>query len=211
MSGDDRRRQLIDVAIDLFAQKGFGGTTTREIAAAAGVTEAVIFRHFATKQDLYQAILDSKCSPGSGVGDWLSELQRFIDVNDDEGLFRFLFEQIISMDRDDPQFCRLLLHASLEGNELALMHNAQLKMTVGQKFKEYIARRQREGALRAMDPGVVIFAIAGIPQFYAMQKYLFANKGIPITDEQAIEGFLEILMRGLRPAPRETNGATRSS
>jgi TetR/AcrR family transcriptional regulator len=200
MSGDDRRRQLIEVAIDLFSRKGFGGTTTREIAAAAGVTEAVIFRHFATKQDLYQAILDSKCNePGSGFNDWLVELQRFMDANDDEGLFRFMFVQIVRMDREDPQFCRLLMHASLEGNELALMHNAQLKMPVGKKFKEYIVRRQSEGAFRAMDPGVVMYAIAGIPQFYAMQKYIFANKGVPITDEQAIEGFLQILMRGLRP------------
>jgi TetR/AcrR family transcriptional regulator len=46
MSASDRRNQLIDVAIDLFSRKGFGGTTTKEIAAAAGVTEAIIFRHF---------------------------------------------------------------------------------------------------------------------------------------------------------------------
>ena len=58
MSGEDRRRQLIEIAIDLFSQRGFSGTTTREIAVAAGVTEAIIFRHFATKQDLYAAILD---------------------------------------------------------------------------------------------------------------------------------------------------------
>jgi len=49
MAGEDRRRQLIEVAIELFSQRGFAGTTTKEIAAAAGVTEAVIFRHFATK------------------------------------------------------------------------------------------------------------------------------------------------------------------
>jgi len=48
MSGEDRRRQLIEVAIDLFSRRGFSGTTTREIALAAGVTEAIIFRHFAT-------------------------------------------------------------------------------------------------------------------------------------------------------------------
>lgn len=202
MSGDDRRRQLIDVAIELFAQKGFGGTTTKEIAAAAGVTEAIIFRHFATKQDLYQAILDTKCACDS-TADWMSELQALMDVNDDEGLFRFLLKKVLEFDREEPQFCRLLLHASLEGNELALMHNAQMAMPVGAKFKEYVAKRQAAGALRKLDPSVVIFALAGIPKYYAMQKYVYRNADIKLTDEQAVEGFLNILMNGLRPQDSE--------
>ena len=87
LPAEERRKQLIEVAIDLFSKKGFGGTTTREIAAAAGVTEAIIFRHFATKQDLYTAILDYK-GHSTGVDQWIAEAQSFMDRNDDEGLFR---------------------------------------------------------------------------------------------------------------------------
>ena len=60
MAAEKRRQQIIDVAIQLFSQKGFRGTTTKEIALAAGVNEAIIFRHFATKRDLYSAIIDQK-------------------------------------------------------------------------------------------------------------------------------------------------------
>src|ERR1700722_4656225 len=83
MSAGDRRRQLLEIAIDLFAKKGFAGTTTREIALAAGVTEAIIFRHFATKQDLYAAILDHSCS-FTKEEEWLAEVQRRMDRDDDE-------------------------------------------------------------------------------------------------------------------------------
>lgn len=197
MSGDERRRQLLEVAIDLFAKKGFGGTTTKEIAVAAGVTEAVIFRHFATKQDLYQAILDSMCPSDDGQ-DWIAELQAFMDANDDEGLFRYLLTKILESDREDPQFGRVLMHASLEGNELALMHNSQLAIPIGAKLKEYVARRQAAGALRDIEPEAVIFAVAGIGTYYAMQKYIYGNGKIQISDERMIEGFLDILMRGLR-------------
>src|SRR5580693_8362870 len=110
MSAEERRRQLIEVAIDLFSKKGFGGTTTREIAAAAGVTEAIIFRHFATKQDLYKAILDTRCA-GTCTEEWLAETQAFMDRNDDKGLFRFLITAIIASHREDAPFERLLLHA----------------------------------------------------------------------------------------------------
>src|SRR5665647_449127 len=90
----DRRLQLVETALDFFSRKGFGGTTTKEIAAAAGVTEAIIFRHFPTKQDLYKAILDTRCTSPEAQA-WLSETQQFMDNNDDEGLFRLLISKII--------------------------------------------------------------------------------------------------------------------
>src|SRR5438270_8554947 len=58
---EDRRQQILDVAMSLFARQGFEGTTTREIAEMARVNEAIIFRHFPTKEDLYWAIIERKC------------------------------------------------------------------------------------------------------------------------------------------------------
>ena len=54
----DRRLQIMEAAKELFARQGFEGTTTRQIAARARVNEAIIFRHFPTKEDLYWAIID---------------------------------------------------------------------------------------------------------------------------------------------------------
>ncbi|MBP2297650.1 TetR/AcrR family transcriptional regulator [Azospirillum picis] len=51
-----RRRAILDAALPLFARKGFAATTTKEIAQAAGVSEALIFKHFPTKASLYEAI-----------------------------------------------------------------------------------------------------------------------------------------------------------
>jgi len=126
MAAEDRRRQLIETAIDLFAQKGFAGTTTREIAAAAGVNEAIIFRHFATKQDLYKAILDYKCD--SRKSNWMEELDAIMEANDDEGLIRCLVTSMVAFHREDPRFQRLMLHAALEGHEIAIIHHNQVNM-----------------------------------------------------------------------------------
>src|SRR5205807_8790750 len=60
MAGQERHLQILRVAMRLFSQHGFRGTTTKEIALAAGVSEAMVFRHFATKEELYSAILDQK-------------------------------------------------------------------------------------------------------------------------------------------------------
>ena len=202
MSGDDRRRQLIEVAIDLFSRKGFGGTTTKEIAAAAGVTEAIIFRHFATKQDFYKAILDYKVAE-SGAEEWMAGAEAFMRRNDDAGLFRFLVAKIIEIYREDTRFERLLMHAALEGNELAIMHHSRFAEPIGMKFKEYIRKRQAEGAIRECDPGIVLMALAGIPQFYAMRKYVYSPCDFACSDEEVIDTFMTLLMDGLR------NGAER--
>ena len=197
MSATDRRNQLIDVAIDLFSRKGFSGTTTREIASAAGVTEAIIFRHFATKQDLYKAILDARCCTPDAQA-WFSEARQFMDANDDAGLFRALISTIIQCKRDDPRFERLMLHAALEGNELAIMHHNQFALPIGQQLIEYVEKRQREGAIRQVDPKAVIFAVAGIADYYAHMKYLHQCANIPLSDEAVTEAFLDILMKGIK-------------
>ena len=54
----DRRRQLLEVAADLFARRGFGGTTTAELAKSAGVTEPILYRHFTNKLDLFVTLID---------------------------------------------------------------------------------------------------------------------------------------------------------
>ncbi len=197
MSGEDRRRQLIEIAIDLFSQRGFGGTTTREIACAAGVTEAIIFRHFATKQDLYEAILDHTRS-ATGHEKWQDEVQASMDRDDDESLFRLIVSRILEIHRTEPRFERLMLHASLEGHELAVMHRNQIMASIGARFRAYVERRQRAGALRECDPKTIIFAIVGMAQAFGMQKYMYRLSEPLQSDEEMTDAFASILMNGVR-------------
>ena len=57
MAGPERRAVLLDAARRLFARQGYHGTSTAEIARAAGCSEAVLYRHFASKQALFAAVL----------------------------------------------------------------------------------------------------------------------------------------------------------
>jgi AcrR family transcriptional regulator len=59
LSGEERKASIVKAVRHLFAEKGFAGITTRELAAAAGVSEALLYRHFPTKEALYEAILQS--------------------------------------------------------------------------------------------------------------------------------------------------------
>lgn len=58
MAAAERRQHLIETAIRLFTEGSYRGTTTAEIARAAGVSEPILYRHFASKRDLYLAALE---------------------------------------------------------------------------------------------------------------------------------------------------------
>ena len=63
LSADERKLAIVDAVRDVFAEKGFDGTTTRELAKAAGVSEALLYKHFPSKESLYTAMLDA-CAKG---------------------------------------------------------------------------------------------------------------------------------------------------
>lgn len=196
LPAEQRRLNLIEAAIDLFSRKGFSGTTTKEIATAAGVTEAIVFRHFATKQDLYTAILEHRIS-AENLEAWLTKAQAFMDARDDEGLFRYVISEIINVYCKEPRFERLVLFAALEGHEIAVMHS-QIAAPIGQLILDYIARRQRAGALRKGDPDAFLMAIAGFAKQYAANKYIFRVCESSTSDQAAIDAFMGILMNGVR-------------
>jgi AcrR family transcriptional regulator len=61
LDSDERRKAIVAAAVPLFARKGFAGTTTKELAEAAGISEALLFRHFPSKKHLYDEILGLGC------------------------------------------------------------------------------------------------------------------------------------------------------
>lgn len=55
LNADERRRQIVTSARKVFVAQGLGGARTRDIAAEAGVNEALLYRHFASKEELFEA------------------------------------------------------------------------------------------------------------------------------------------------------------
>src|ERR1044071_8247899 len=85
-SARDRQASLILAAASLFAGKGFNGTTTKEIAKAAGVSEALVFKHFPTKRALYGAILAEKVT----VDELLGAVEHSAKKRDDRRVFTLI-------------------------------------------------------------------------------------------------------------------------
>lgn len=194
MPSTDRRQQLIEVALDVFAQRGFAGATTKEIARAAGVTEAIVFRHFPTKQDLYRAVLNhatSECEMSNRMAGVDAAMAR----NDDAGVFAEIARLVLEGYSVETRYQRTMLFAALEGHELGLEHYRGIAEPVAARWVGYIERRQREGAIRPCKPLALLCVVAGAAQQFGMMSYLFGFQ-TGVTDETAVRDFIEIILKG---------------
>jgi len=119
LDGDERRRMIVTAAVPLFARKGFAGTTTKELAEAAGISEALLFRHFPSKKNLYGEILRLGCE-----GD--PALERLAALEPSTAtlvqMTVFMVRYFILGGADEAEFdtrLRLVLHSFLEDGEYA--------------------------------------------------------------------------------------------
>lgn len=208
MAGEERREQILRVAVSLFSNHGFRGTTTKEIAQAAGVSEAMVFRHFATKEELYAAILDHKACKGSGSFEPELMASEAIKSKDDRGVFESLALGALNHHDDDPEFQRLLLYSALEKHKLAEMFFDGFVRKVYDFLGGYIRQRQREGALLEMDPAIVVRSFIGMVMHHSLNNNLWDPKHrlLNISNEAAAKYFTDILLNGIAVNPAKHSG-----
>lgn len=203
MKGDERREQILQTAVELFSQKGFKGTTTKEIATRAGVSEAMVFRHFASKDDLYAAILHNKgCDEGVHKFPWEENTALFqaMEQKDDVAVFYHLAFDALNKHQQDVGFMRLLFYSALEEHELAERFFGEFITRIYEFIGSYILQRQHDGAFREMDPRVVVRAFLGMMIHHSLNNILWDKKRtlLDISNEDAARHFAEILVRGIR-------------
>jgi AcrR family transcriptional regulator len=203
MKGDKRREQILQTAVSLFSQRGFSGTTTKEIARAAGVSEAMVFRHFSTKSALYDAILgDKACHDGIRLP-WEEnpELHDAIERQDDYAVFYNIALNALTKQQADEGFMRLLFYSALEEHELADRFFEEFVARVYTFIGGYVAGRQRAGAMREVNPLIVVRAFLGMLIHHSLNNILWDKKRrlLDITNEEAAKNFAEILLKGVGP------------
>jgi AcrR family transcriptional regulator len=200
MHAEDRRQQIIDVAVQLFSQKGFRGTTTKEIALAAGVNEAIIFRHFATKRDLYTAIMDRKaCSPE--VLAIQSTLEEAMKAKDDQRVFASLAYQVLEFHERDETAMRLLLYSALEKHELAEMIFRNHISRTHKQLADYVKKRIADGAFRRVNPMLAVRAFMGMIINQVMHRKFFdfdTPEAPQLGNRYVAEKYADLFLAGLR-------------
>src|SRR5439155_15495557 len=192
-SGPERQASIIAAAASLFAQKGFNGTTTREIAKSAGISEALLFKYFPTKRALYAAIIAAKSRLLSQL---LASVEEAAEKRDDARVFTLIAGFRVHQ-RADQSLLRLLLFSALEGHELSEMFFRNRHRVFYEFLAGYIARRTKEGAFRKVDPLLAAQSFIGMIVYHRLLHDIF---GVPAhcSPEEAVAGYVDVFLEGLR-------------
>lgn len=191
-SAQERQVSIIAAAASLFAANGFKGTTTREIARTAGISEALLFKYFPTKRALYAAILAEKAP----VSQLLASVEEAARKRDDARVFTLIAGYRIRRGAD-PTLLRLLLFSALEGHELSDMFFRNQHRVFYDYLAGYIARRIRDGAFRRVDPLLVARAFMGMVIYHRLLHEIFL---VPAhrSPEEAVAAYVSLFLDGLR-------------
>jgi AcrR family transcriptional regulator len=158
----------------------------------------MVFRHFATKEELYTAILDHKAGSGTAFSP-CDIVAKAVAEKDDRAVFEQLAFNVLNLHDKDPEFHRLLLHSALEGHELAAMFWERNVRPVYEFLGNYVRARQREGAMVKMDPTVIVRAFVGMVIHHSLNNTLWDQKRtvLKISNEVAARQFTAVLLSGV--------------
>jgi len=201
LSGPERREEIVRAAMDLFARKGFNGTTTRDLALAAGVSEALIFKFFPHKDTLYTAIVEAKLRQVSQASD-----ERFFthrEGESDRDLFtRIATTYIFNLEKDD-SFMRILFFSTLEGHRLTEMYIQKRISEVIRELAETIRSGTRQGRFRKTDPVIAARIFIGMIYDYLILKKIFKVRRPPLHGrKQTVEAIVDVFLGGIEARPR---------
>jgi AcrR family transcriptional regulator len=146
MTGDLRRQLILNAAKRCFARHGFAGTTTKSVAAAASISEGLLFKHFPSKAALYAEILAEECEADPDLAHLLGqEPSTATLVELVRGMVRHFMEITDVPNEQEAQRLRLMTTSHLDDGEFARLLYAKIGNLIGTVFTTSLDRAVAAG------------------------------------------------------------------
>ena len=186
------KRLVIEAAERLFSERGFAGTSIRDIAVASGVSHPLIQHHFATKEGLYRAVL-------RGCGEEFSvrypEADRAVDRPAD---LRDEMTRIFHFVRDRCRLMRMVGWARLEGRDDLIPQQNEHRAAMIRR----IEAGQRLGTIRVdIDASTLAVMLEALIFYYIENRAAVSRcrPGQTVDDAEYLDQAIRLFQRGAAP------------
>jgi len=183
---NDAEARILASAAGMFANFGYNGVSTRDIAASAGVNEVTIYRHYPRKRDLYVAVLDAELQQVKLRGDLLAGIA---EAGDGKTALTRTFGLIAATMMQRQELVRLLQYSTLElGDDidpLLRKHLGQLVEVIARYLEPWVSR----GELRCTSAKALVLSLIAIILSHRSLHRLFAGDGS--APETMLEAYAE--------------------
>lgn len=188
--GERTQAQILQAAMHLFIDHGYHGTSMRQIAAEAGIALSGIYNHFASKEDIFLAVL-FEWHPFHDVMPALIAAQG-------KTIEAFVWDaanRLVAQFQDRVDFLNLMF---IELVEFKGKHLPQLVENYFQNVLRFTERfLEGKAELRPIPPLMLVRAFIGLFFSYVMTELMIARQLPPEMQENALEYFVEIYLHGI--------------
>lgn len=201
LSHEERRKRIVRGAMEAFARSGFRGTRSRDLAKAAGVSEALVFKHFPSMRALQKAIIEERIRQR---GRLITEELRPLPP---ERALEEIASRILETSDRDPSFMRLLYFAGLEAEPLAPMFFRRRVSRNIDEFAGLVRRWIRRGWVRrSVDPRAFAWSFVGCAFQLVVIRTLFGVRRVSGRRGRLAVQLADLFLRGIRPWRGEAPG-----
>jgi AcrR family transcriptional regulator len=187
---DDTRQRILKAASQVFAEQGYARATTRALAAAAGVNEVTLFRHFGSKQKLFAAVIDAYAAPALTAA---LEAQLTGDYARDLLIMGNQVMRALLQRRDALRVMLCEAEHFPEVREVMAQNPRQLR----QALARYLEGQMAQGRVRKGHAEALAQAFWGMFLAYAISVGLLAEPVSPeLSTEELVAHFVDIFVRG---------------
>jgi len=194
-----RRQQIIDGALEVFAEKGFDKATNQQIAEAAGIGSAgLIYHYFESKADLLRQAVASR-SPMVQI---IAQKELLLEMPPREALK--LIGSAFLTTLSDPKnlhLFRIIMNEALRNPPMAEAWHQSSSRPLRSALIDYLAAGMRAGKLRTMDPEAAANCFMGPFVTYALSGEVFGHAiAHGLSPENMVDTTIEIFLRGVEAA-----------
>ncbi len=200
MTSDLRRQLILGAAKRCFARNGFAGTTTKSVAAAASISEGLLFKHFPSKAALYAEILAEECEADPDLAHLLGqEPSTATLVELVRGMVAHFVNISSGLDQEEAQRLRFMAASHLEDGEFARLLYGKVGALVGPTFVASLQRAIEAGDATEIDGAPLnLFWFAHHTVLTAALTRLPATPCLNYGDAAAVERQLcQFILRGI--------------
>lgn len=198
----DRREDILKASLHLFAERGFHGTSMRDIARAADITEGLIYHYFASKRDLFRAIIDEYS--------FLPLLRTLPDLAgqlDTRGLLLVLARGFFDVLRQNTEFTRLLLQeVQVFPEEKEVFFVDAVSESIGE-LGRILEERMSDRTRSQVDPIIAArLFFNALLAFFVEQEILGGKHILPADEQTYVEHLVDMFVKRLGPGRTKSTG-----
>lgn len=196
---DDTEQRIIEAAVKVFSEKGFSGTSTREIAATAGVNEVTLFRKFGSKKNILNKIIH-RAVEVYGYHVVVEPVMQILDeknMSHRQKLIKLLKNRYEIINAHFP-LLKIVMQESGLNEDIRKLFVEKVVSRAKASGEEFIKKAIEEGEFKkSTDPSIAVLAIIGMLMFFFVWQKISFEESSSSEIEKSIEKMVDIFLNGV--------------